>query len=80
MALAFLSRLETGLLSWRAGSRLSCFHCSETMRERNALAVKFNGSPQLVCCHGCLAILQTIEQNHLVDAYLENKASLSGAG
>ncbi|MBC3916291.1 heavy metal translocating P-type ATPase metal-binding domain-containing protein [Undibacterium sp. CY18W] len=80
MAFAFLSRLETGFLSLRTGGRLNCFHCDETMRERNALTVTFNGSPQQVCCHGCLAILRTIEQNHLVAAYLKNKARLSSAG
>lgn len=79
MAFAFLSLLETGFLPFRLGGKLSCFHCGEKMRERNALSVKFNGATQQVCCHGCLAVLRTIEQNHLVDEYIKNKAGLIGA-
>ncbi|MBI3728739.1 MAG: hypothetical protein HY254_10475 [Burkholderiales bacterium] len=45
------------------------------MRKSNALTTSFDGFMQPVCCHGCLAILRTVEQNKLVAEYMKNKAS-----
>lgn len=43
----------------------------------NMLTTRFNGMVQPVCCHGCLAVLRTVEQNNLVDEYMKNKTGLS---
>lgn len=52
-----------------------CFHCGESMRKEGALMVTFQQVPQPVCCHGCLAVLNTIQNNGLVDAYIQSKHS-----
>ncbi len=33
----------------------------------------FNGASYPVCCHGCLAVLKTIERNGLTQQYLQEK-------
>ncbi|MBC3906412.1 heavy metal translocating P-type ATPase metal-binding domain-containing protein [Undibacterium umbellatum] len=75
MAFAFSSFLDSVLFSFKTGEKIDCFHCGEKMRKSNALTVQFNGYTQPVCCHGCLAILSTVEQNNLVNEYMKNKAS-----
>ncbi|MDE2429466.1 MAG: heavy metal translocating P-type ATPase metal-binding domain-containing protein [Burkholderiales bacterium] len=54
--------------------KIDCYHCGEKMRKTNALTVKFNGCLQPVCCHGCSAVLRTIEKNGLIQDYLEAKS------
>ncbi|WP_268973013.1 heavy metal translocating P-type ATPase metal-binding domain-containing protein [Undibacterium baiyunense] len=50
-----------------------CFHCGESMRKDGALMVTFQQTQQPVCCHGCLAVLNTIQSNGLVEQYLQSK-------
>lgn len=49
---------------------LTCYHCYESMPEHAAIAVQFAGKERLVCCHGCRAVLQTIESSHMSQEYL----------
>lgn len=58
-------------------ARLACYHCHQSMIEDQAISVQFAGANQLVCCHGCQAVLQTIVANHLVDDYLQMKRNLA---
>jgi hypothetical protein len=55
--------------------KIVCFHCGEKMVKAHALVINFDRSPQSVCCHGCLAILRTVEQNQLVSEYLLSRAN-----
>lgn len=80
MASVFSSFFESVLFPLKAGEKTDCFHCGEKMRKSNALTARFNGQLQPVCCHGCLAILRTVEQNNLVNDYMKNKASQSVVG
>lgn len=50
-----------------------CFHCGESMRKEGALMATFQQVQQPVCCHGCLAVLNTIQSNGLIEAYLQSK-------
>nr|WP_314862949.1 heavy metal translocating P-type ATPase metal-binding domain-containing protein [uncultured Undibacterium sp.] len=50
-----------------------CFHCGESMRKEHALMATFRQQQYPVCCYGCLAVLNAIEKNNLVDDYLRSK-------
>lgn len=50
-----------------------CFHCGESMRKESALMARFQQQQYPVCCHGCLAVLNAIEKNNLVEDYLRSK-------
>jgi hypothetical protein len=43
------------------------------MRKDGALMATFQQTQQPVCCHGCLAVLNTIQSNGLVEQYLQSK-------
>jgi hypothetical protein len=53
---------------------LHCFHCQETMRANQIVRVPFAGSEREVCCHGCAAVLRTLEHNGLGAQYLARRA------
>lgn len=53
--------------------KCTCFHCGERMRKEGALMATFQNERQPVCCHGCLAVLNTIQKNGLIEAYLQAK-------
>jgi hypothetical protein len=50
-------------------ARLRCFHCDESMSQAQSVAQLFDGSERQVCCHGCAAVLDTVQQNGLVAQY-----------
>ena len=75
MAFVFSSLLATVLLPFKVSEKIDCFHCGEKMRKAAALTTRFNGLEQVVCCHGCQAVLRTVEKNKLVKEYMKNKAS-----
>ena len=56
-----------------------CFHCGERMRKEGALIAVFQHQSQPVCCHGCLAVLNAIEMNGLVDEDLRSKHADQGS-
>ncbi|MBC3874498.1 heavy metal translocating P-type ATPase metal-binding domain-containing protein [Undibacterium sp. LX15W] len=43
------------------------------MRKEGALKATFQQVQQPVCCYGCLAVLNAIQQNGLIDDYLQAK-------
>lgn len=53
--------------------RRPCFHCADLMYEREILPVMFDGEIRQVCCHGCVAVLQTVEQHGLQSEYYLSK-------
>ncbi|MFZ6846360.1 heavy metal translocating P-type ATPase metal-binding domain-containing protein [Undibacterium sp. RuTC16W] len=63
---SFFAGLFPGL---RSEEKIACFHCDELMRKLQVVEVKFDGEIQLVCCHGCAAVLKAIEQANLVAQY-----------
>jgi hypothetical protein len=52
-----------------AGAALRCFHCFEPMSARQVIKTAFDGAERLVCCHGCAAVLRTVEENGLCQPY-----------
>ncbi|QJQ04844.1 hypothetical protein EJG51_002105 [Undibacterium piscinae] len=77
MAFAFPSFFHAVSSFFQAQEKIPCFHCDEKMKKNNALMAVFNGESHPVCCHGCLAVLQTIERNGLVSQYLLTKVPAS---
>ena len=76
MYLSIPTIVESSLGSlWRSlrGERCNCFHCGEQMRVKNALHITVQGAQQPMCCHGCMAIVQTVIRNGLLEEYLANK-------
>ncbi|MFZ6773607.1 heavy metal translocating P-type ATPase metal-binding domain-containing protein [Undibacterium sp. SXout7W] len=74
MAFALSSLYSFFSFPRKTGGKIDCYHCSEKMHEHRALTVNFNGITQPVCCHGCLAILKTIEKNGMIAEYLQAKS------
>jgi Putative metal-binding domain of cation transport ATPase len=74
MAFIFPSFLDTIIVSFQAREKIHCFHCDEKMRKDNALIAVFNGASHPVCCHGCVAVLQAIENNGMALQYLHAKS------
>lgn len=74
MVFAFSSFFDAILAGFQRREKILCFHCEESMRKDNALMAVFNGASHPVCCHGCLAVLQTIERNGLIQQYLAARA------
>lgn len=66
------------LFSGCAGSnpKVACFHCGELVRHKRIVHVVFNGLTRDVCCHGCAAILSTVEQLGQCEPYLIQKQQL----
>ncbi|MFZ6748253.1 heavy metal translocating P-type ATPase metal-binding domain-containing protein [Undibacterium sp. Ren11W] len=75
MAFAFSSLVNAISIALQPQEKILCFHCNDKMRKKNALMATFNGANYPVCCHGCLAVLKTIERNGLTEQYLHTKAS-----
>ncbi|MES2040805.1 MAG: heavy metal translocating P-type ATPase metal-binding domain-containing protein [Pseudomonadota bacterium] len=73
MAFVFSAFFETKFFAFKTSEKTACFHCGEKMHKSNALTTSFDCRMQPVCCHGCLAILRTVEQNKLVAEYMRNK-------
>ncbi|MFZ6672540.1 heavy metal translocating P-type ATPase metal-binding domain-containing protein [Undibacterium sp. Xuan67W] len=69
MAIAATSFFAGLFPSLRSGEKIACFHCDELMRKQQAVEVKFDSEMQLVCCHGCAAVLKAIEQANLIAQY-----------
>ncbi|NMM36835.1 MAG: hypothetical protein HHJ09_04865 [Glaciimonas sp.] len=59
-----------------ANPKIACFHCGERVRQRRVVQVVFDGVCRDVCCHGCAAILSTVEQLGQSEQYLALKQQL----
>jgi len=53
--------------------RISCYHCGEKSAPSLTIYVLFDGNIRAVCCHGCAAILNTVEELGMRDEYLAHK-------
>ncbi len=59
-----------------ANPKVACFHCGEMVRQKRVVHVVFDGVDRDVCCHGCAAILSTVEQLGQCEQYLVRKQQL----
>lgn len=59
-----------------ANPKIACFHCGELVRQKRVVHVVFDGACRDVCCHGCAAILSTVEQLGQIEPYLARKQQL----
>jgi 3-methyladenine DNA glycosylase Mpg len=73
MAMAFVTLLQTATSFFHRSERCPCYHCGEGMRKEKAIMANFQGNSYPVCCHGCLAVLNVIEENGLAEAYLASR-------
>ncbi len=73
--LHWLTSLVGGMRAGQApaSEKLPCFHCGELVKRRRAVLVPFDGASRIVCCHGCAAILKTVEQMGMLQQYREQK-------
>jgi hypothetical protein len=63
----------------RAAGQIVCFHCGERESASRAVAASFDGETRLVCCHGCAAILKTVESLGMQQQYLADKKRAGGS-
>lgn len=61
-----------------AAEKLECFHCGEMVKRRRAVFMQFDGASRTLCCHGCAAILKTVEELGMRDEYYAGKTRDSG--
>ncbi len=59
-----------------ANPKIACFHCGELVRQKRVVQVVFDGVSRDVCCHGCAAILSTVEQMGQTEQYMTHKQQL----
>ena len=76
-----LRKLSSALIAMFARSaatnpKIACFHCGEPVRQKRVVQVVFDGVGRDVCCHGCAAILSTVEQMGQSEQYLARKQQL----
>lgn len=57
----------------------ACFHCGLPVPDEISLFVDYQGAAQPVCCHGCLAVAQTILDYGLDDYYRHRTAAAATA-
>lgn len=78
MMLRTLSSTLAGLFKRPAAAnpKVACFHCGELVRRKRVVQVVFDRVCRDVCCHGCAAILSTVEQLGQTEAYLARKQQL----
>lgn len=50
---------------------ISCFHCNEKSRKSLTIYVNFDGNMRPVCCHGCAAVLKTVEELAMHQEYYD---------
>jgi hypothetical protein len=61
-----------------AADKLECFHCGEMVKRRRAVFMQFDGASRALCCHGCAAILKTVEELGMCSEYYSSKTRDSG--
>ncbi len=64
-----ISSLFSPARSPASGVKLYCFHCQAPMTARQVVTVQFDGAERQVCCHGCAAVLTTLQENGLCQSY-----------
>jgi hypothetical protein len=61
-----------------AAEKLECFHCGEMVKRRRAVFMQFDGASRTLCCHGCAAILKTVEELDMYSDYYSSKTRDAG--
>lgn len=56
--------------------KISCYHCGEKSKKSLTVYIQFDGEIRPVCCHGCAAILKTIEELEMHDEYHSHKIQM----
>lgn len=54
--------------------REPCFHCGEPIYQ--LVTLEFAGQTRHLCCHGCQAVLQTIQESGQTGAYLSHPSRM----
>lgn len=57
-------------------ARITCYHCGETSKQNLTIYVQFDNDMRPVCCHGCAAILNTIEDLGMHEEYHASKIQI----
>lgn len=57
-------------------NKISCYHCGEKSRRSQTIYVFFGGATRPVCCHGCAAILKTVEELDMHAEYHAHKINI----
>lgn len=73
MFISFFLHVKAKLLERFLRATYPCFHCGEAMSEISPLTANFQNTPYPVCCHGCLSILNMVEDQGLAQHYLAAK-------
>lgn len=73
-----LQTLFSMIGDWRARKRqspgkINCFHCGDSVKATRAVFVEFDGASHAVCCHGCAAVLKTVQQMGMLQQYRAQK-------
>ena len=56
--------------------KITCYHCGEKSRKSLTIYIQFDGEPRPVCCHGCAAILNTVDELDMHDEYRAHKIQI----
>ena len=57
--------------------KINCFHCGEKSRRSITVYVNFDNLIRPVCCHGCAAVLKTIEELNMHQEYYDSRVIVS---
>jgi Cu2+-exporting ATPase len=60
-----------------SNSKITCYHCGEKSLPKHTVYVQFDGEIRPVCCHGCAAILRTVDDLGMREEYLAHKTQQS---
>lgn len=71
------SRFNSLLIKYaKSENKIVCFHCGEKSKLSLTVYVQFDGATRATCCHGCGAILQTVEELGIHDEYFAHKINI----
>jgi hypothetical protein len=71
------SSIKIFFSNWTAGNeRITCYHCGEKSKKNVTLYIDFDGAIRPVCCYGCAAILNTVDELGIHEEYLANKIQI----
>lgn len=56
--------------------KISCFHCHDKSRKSLTVYVNFDGNIRPVCCYGCAAVLNTVEELAMHQEYYDSRIEI----
>ena len=56
--------------------KISCFHCNEKSSKSLTIYISFDGLTRPVCCHGCAAVLKTVEALGMHQEYYDSRINV----